>query len=793
MFKNYIVTAIRNIRRDKMISVINVLGLALGIATSLMIFLWVNQERSIDNLQPNGDRLFLVYLRQYIDGTPVSSYNTPGPLATELKRKIPQIQYAANVSWLKDAPDRLVFEANQKKMSFEGCYADSDFFKMLKYRFIEGTPATALASRLSLCISQRMARAFFGSAASAMGKAIRYENKEDLIVTGVFEDLPETVSAKFDFMMNWQTFLRDYPHYKEWDNDGTNTLIQLKPGTDPSVVRAHIRNFLNDYVKGQTSNYHLQLDMQRFGESYLHSAFRNGEIAGGRIEYVRLLTWIALFILFIACINFMTLTTAHASSRSKEIGVRKIAGASRRAVVTQFMSEALVMTVIAVMIALIIISFFISDFDRLTGKQLRVPYTSLNFWVVILLLTVTTCVIAGSYPAMLLSSFKPMEVLRRQLKFGGNIRSFRKGLVVFQFVLSIILIIGTIVVSRQLNYMLHTDLGYKKEGLVYLPIEGKLRQHFHSFKQDVLNAGDIEGVSWITDLPTAIESNTVGVGWAGKDPNARPSFRVVAVGYDFVKTMGLHLVEGRDISPEFASDSAGYLVNESALSIIGYKNPLGKPLSIWGKKGTIIGVLKDFHFSSLRDPIKPLVIHNGEAHIYGTLLIRTKAGRTHDALNNLKKVWEQFNPAVPFSYSFADEQYRKLYKSEEVVGELSRYFAFLAIFISCLGLLGLTVFTTLQRTKEIGIRKVLGASITSLSVMLMKESVWMVCLAFVIGSPLAWWATDNWLATFAYRKPMALWIFGLGGLLILFITLIATGFLSVKAALTNPVDSLRSE
>lgn len=793
MFKHYFITAIRNIRRNKVFSLINILGLALGIASSFLIFLWVRQEYSIDNTHQNRDRLFLVYLRQYIDGKPVATYNTPGLLARELKRKIPQIRYAANVSWLKDTPDRLAFEANHKNISFEGCYADTDFFKMLTYPFVEGTAATALSTPASLCISQKMASAFFGSAANAMGKTIRYENKKDLVITGVFADLPENVSARFDFMMNWSTFLADYPHYAAWGNSGTNTLIQLQAGANPTVVRTHIRDFLNNYVKGQTSSYHLQLDMQRFGDSYLHSSFRNGEISGGRIEYVRLLTWIAVFILLIACINFMTLTTARAAGRSKEIGVRKIAGAPRYTLVGQFLGEALVTTAIAVMMALVIISVLMPTFDNLTGKQLQIPFTSLYFWGFILLLTMTTGLIAGSYPALLLSSFRPMEVLKGRLKSSGNAPLFRKGLVVFQFVLSIVLIIGTIVVSRQLNYMLHTDLGYRKENLVYLPIEGNLGKHFRLFKQEALNAGGIQAISRITELPTAIESYTGGVQWEGKDPNSAPFFTIAGIGYDFVKTMGLKLAEGRDVSYDLASDSAGYLINESALKVIGYQDPVGKSLTVWGKKGTIVGVLKDFHFASLRDPIKPLVIHTDTAHVYGNVLIRIKAGQTREALDKLKKIWGQFNPAFPFAYSFADEQYRKLYEGETVVGTMSHYFAFLAIFISCLGLLGLSIFTTQQRTKEIGIRKVLGAGTASLSALLMKESVMMVCLAFIIGSPLAWWATGAWLDTFAYRKPPAFWIFGLAGLLTLSIAGVATGFLSIKAALTNPVDSLRTE
>ena len=793
MIKNYFKIAVRNLIKNKVFSLINVLGLALGMVCSILILLWVHDERSVDNFHVNGKQLYIIYERQYIDDKIDAGFYTPGVLANEMKRTIPEIQYASNVSWLKDNSDRLTYEANAKIMKFDGCYADSDYFSMLSYPLLKGQALTALKTPVSLCISNKMAKAFFGSADAAMGKTMRFENKKDLTVTAVFADLPENVSTKFDFMMNWSTFLDENSWAKEWGNNGPNTLIMLRPDAKPELVRARIKKFLDNYNKDQSKSFRIELDMQRYGDSYLHSNFKNGEIVGGRIEYVRLFSIVAIFILVIACINFMNLTTARSAKRAKEIGIRKVAGAIKPVLMRQFLSEAVMITTVSVFLALALIVLLLPFFNQLTQKKITIPYTSLYFWSALATLTIVTGLVSGSYPAIFLSSFKPITVLKGTLKFSSSSTILRKGLVVFQFVLSIVLITGTIIVSQQVNYIQKTNLGYNRDNLVYLPIEGTFREQYELFKQEVRNVPGIRTVSRIGEAPTNIGSSTGGVQWDGKDPNTSPQFINSSIGFDFVKTLNLKLVEGRDISKDFASDSAGYLINEAALKVIKYKDPVGKPLTFWGRKGTIVGVLKDFHFTSLHEAIKPLILRNGEKEVWGNILVRIEAGKTKEAMASLEKICKELNPKFPFTYSFSDEEYQKLYKSEQVVSKLSDYFAFLGIFISCLGLLGLAIFTSEQRTKEIGIRKVLGASVASLFTLLSKEFIVLVVIALLIASPLAWWAMHVWLKGFAYSVPLGIWVFAVAGLLAILIALATVSFQSIKAAVANPVKSLRTE
>lgn len=793
MLKNYFLTTIRNLRKNKIFSLINILGLALGMACSLLIILWVQDERSVDNFHKNGDRLYIIYQRQYTTGRIDGGYYTPGLLANEMKRVIPEIEYASNFAWQADAADLLTFEANNKIMKFEGRYADSDFFKMMSYPLLEGKAATALSSPLSLSISDKMAKAFFGSAAAAIGKTIRYENRKDLTISAVFADLPAQAYAKFDFLINWQQYLSENAWAKEWGNSGPNTLIMLRAGVKPQLLESRVRHFLDNYNKDQNASFRIQLGLQKFGDMYLHANFRNGEITGGRIEYVRLFSIVAVFILLIACINFMNLTTARSVKRAKEIGIRKVAGAVRPMLVRQFLGEAMLTTAISVTLALMLVFLVLPFFNQLTGKHILFPYRNIYFWTSIAGLACITGLISGSYPAAFLSSFKPITVLKGTLKFSNSSVWLRKGLVVFQFVLSIVLIVGTIIVSQQVNYIQRINLGYDRENLVYIPLEGNLRQQYELFKQQALHAPGIKSISRIGESPTTIGSSTGGVEWDGKDPNTRPMFTNSATGYDFVRTMNLKLIDGRDLSRDFASDSAGYLINEAALKIIGYKNPVGKPLTFWGKKGTIVGVLKDFHFASLHDPIKPLILRNGEKDDWGHILVRTEAGKTKEAIAGMAKIYKELNPKFPFAYSFSDEDYQKLYQSEQVINKLSNYFAFLGIFISCLGLLGLVMFTAEQRTKEIGIRKVLGASVGSLFTLLSKEFIMLVVLALAIASPLAWWAMHAWLQGFAYRTPVGVWVFALAGLLAVLIALATVSFQAIKAAMANPVKSLRTE
>jgi ABC-type antimicrobial peptide transport system permease subunit len=789
MIKNYFKTAWRNLWKNKPFSVINIMGLALGLTCSLLIMLWVNDEYKVDAFHKNGSQLYSIVERAYRDGQVSAFRGGPGILADEMKKVLPEVRYATNYGW----NEQFTFEANDKIIKEEGTFAGADFFKMFSYPLLEGNAITALQTPTDIAISKKMAEEFFGSPGEAIGKTIRYQNKKDLKITAVFADLPKSSTAQFDYILNWQTFIEINTWAKNWTNNGPTCYIMLRNGTDATAFEKKIDRFLDTYNKEQTPHSYLRLGIQRYKDVYLHSNFdKNGNISGGRIQYVKLFSIVAIFILLIACINFMNLTTARSIKRAKEIGIRKVVGAVRFALIRQFIGEAFLIVFISIIISLGLISFILPLFNQLVGKEIDLPFHDSIFLLTITGLLLITGFIAGSYPAFYLSSFRPIRVLKGSLKFSGSALWFRKGLVVFQFMLSIVLIIGTIVVSKQVNYIQTANLGYNRENLLYIPIEGDLMYKYELFKNQVVKLPGIKDASRITDMPTQIIDRTGGVEWEGKDPNADIEFTQSSVGYDFTKTMQLQLAQGRDFSKDFATDSVGYLINESALKIIGYKNPIGKPLTFWGKKGTIIGVLKDFHFNSLHTQINPLVLRLGKEG-WGSALVRTEPGKTKQALASLEKVYKEINPKFPFTYKFSDEEYQKLYKSEQVVSQLANYFAFLAIFISCLGLLGLAMFASEQRTKEFGIRKVLGASPVSLFNLLSKEFLVLVLVAMIIASPLAWIAMNSWLQDYVYRIHVSWWMFGAAGVTAIFIALITVSFQAIRAAISNPVKSLRTE
>jgi ABC-type antimicrobial peptide transport system permease subunit len=790
MIKNYLNTTFRNLWKNKTFSVINILGLALGLACSLLILLWVKDEYKVDAFHKNGKRLYSVFEQQFRDGKVDAFHGTPGVLADELKRVIPEVQYATNTAW----NELTTFEANNKIIKETGNHAGADFFKMFTYTLLEGNAISALQSPADIAISKKMAEEFFGSPAEAIGKTIRYQNRQDFKINAVFDNVPKNSTPQFDYILTWPTFLVENNWAKDWTNNGPPCYIMLREGTDTKAFAKKITRFLDNYNKEQTSHSYIRLGIERYADVYLYSNFdKKGNVSGGRIQYVQLFSIVAIFILLIACINFMNLTTARSIKRAKEIGIRKVVGAVRASLVRQFIGEALVVVAIAVVAALLLVLVALPQFNRFTGKQIELPVNEPAFWFTIAGLLFCTGFISGSYPALYLSSFKPVRVLKGLPKFSGTALWFRKGLVVFQFALSIILIIGTIVVSRQVNYIQTMSLGYDRENLLYIPLDGDLEPKYELFKNQALQMPGISGVSRITDEPTQIQNGTGGVDWIGKDPNKDIDFTQAAIGYDFVKTMRLQIAEGRDYSKDFPTDSVGYIVNESALKIMGYKEPIGKPLTFWRKKGTIIGVIKDFHFNSVHTPINALVLRMGEKIGWGSALVRTKPGKTREALATLEKVCKDLNPKFPFTYKFSDDEYANLYKSEQVVSKLANYFAFLAIFISCLGLLGLAMFTAEQRTKEFGIRKVLGASPFVLFSLLSKEFLYLVFFAMVIATPLAWMAMNNWLQNYIYHINIAWWMFGIAGVLSLIIALVTVSFQAVKVAMANPVKSLRTE
>jgi len=790
MIRNYLKTAWRNLFKNKAFSAINILGLSLGMACSLLIMLWVWDEKGMDTFHTNDSQLYIVYEKQYHDGQIDGGYYTPGLLADELKQIYPEIKYSTMMAW----NELNTFEANQKILKETGDFGSPDFFSVFSFPLISGTAENALKTTTDIAISRKMAEDFFGSAEAAFGQAIRYQNRKDLKISAVFENLPANSSMKFDYLINWETFLEENSWAKEWGNNGPPTFLVFHEGTDVAAFENKFQDFLEKrHPEDQSKNFVIKFALQRYSEKYLNSNIKNGEIVGGRIQYVNLFSIIAVFIVLIACINFMNLTTARSIKRGKEIGVRKVVGAIRGALIRQFIGEAVLTVLLAFVFGLLLVALILPPFNTITQKQITLPIDEPLFWLTISIVAIFIGFISGSYPALYLSGFNPVRAIKGALKFSSGALWFRKGLVVFQFALSIMLIIGTIIISKQVSYVQSVNLGYERENLVYIPLEGTLPGKYKVFKDEAMKVPGIKFMSRASQEFTSIGNGTGGVVWEGKDPNAVLQFTQAAIGYDFIKAMDMQLLQGREFSPDFVSDSVGYIVNEAALKLFNYKEPIGMPLTFWQKKGTIVGVVKDFHFQSLHNNIKPMVLRLGEHLDWGVAVIRLESGKTKEALAGLEKIYKELNPQFPFTYKFSDEEYNKMYVSEQIVDKLSNAFAALAIFISCLGLLGLTMFTVEQRTKEIGIRKVLGAPMVSLFGLLSKELFVLVSLAIVIASPLAWYVMTDWLKGYAYRIDITAWIFLLAGATAILIALVTISFQTIRALLTNPVNSLRSE
>jgi ABC-type antimicrobial peptide transport system permease subunit len=790
MFRNYLKVAWRNIIRNKAHSLINISGLAVGVACSLLILLWVQNELSIDAWHKNGMQIFGVYQRSYGDHKAQAGYGTPAHLADEIKKVIPDVQYATQLDW----GDQNTFQFGEKIMKLNGFFAGADYFKMFDSPLLQGSAQTALSTPASIAISRKMAGQFYGSAQAAMGKSIRFENKKSFIVSAVFEDLPNISSQKFDYLINWQEFLDENGWAQDWSNAGPKTFIMLRPGANAALVDKKITHFLDTYDKNQKRGVRtIELGLQPYNDIYLHGSFTGDKIDGGRTEYVNIFSVVAVFILLIACINFMNLSTARSVKRAREIGVRKVIGAARLELIKQFIGESMLVTVIAVAFSLLLLLLLLPVFNQVTQKQIDLPFAEPVFWTRLLIITIVTGLISGSYPALFLSSFNPVKVLKGTIRLGSGVNLLRKGLVVFQFALSIILIISTIIISKQVNFIQSKNLGYDRENLIYMPLDGDLNTKYDILKNEALRQPGIQSITKINADPTNIENGTSGVDWVGKDPSEMIQFTQASVGYDFVRTMKIEMLAGRDYSKDFMTDSVGYLINEAALSRMTYKDPVGKPLTFWGKKGTIIGVIKDFHFNSLREQIKPLVIRFGEKEQYGSILVRTRPGQTKQALASLESICKELNPNFPFNYTFSDEEYNSLYQNEQVIGKLSNAFAFLAIFISCLGLLGLAMFVTEQRVKEIGIRKILGAGVGTLFATLSQEFMVLVIIALLIASPLAYYEMNKWLMNYQYKTPLSWWIFAAAGAGALIISLMTVSLQTIRAAMVNPVKSLRSE
>jgi len=790
MIKNYFKIAWRNLLHNKTFSLINIFGLALGMTCSLLIMLWLKDELKKDRFHANDKRLFRVMENQYYSGDISTFSASPGILAENIVKDIPEIEMASQILWEEEP----LFTVNDKFDKEKGRYVQKDFLRMFSYKLEKGDPNTALARPDAVVISKKLADKYF-KGEDPIGKMIKIDSKESVVVTGVLEEIPELSSLTFDFLMSYDIWFKRNDWAKEWGNNGPRCAVMLKKNTSVDKVNAKIKN----YIKTKNKDSNVELFLQNYGESYLYSNWENGKQAGGRIENVRIFSFVAVVILLIACINFMNLATARSLRRAREIGVRKVVGAGKRQLIAQFIGESMFVSFLAILISLLIVVLILPSFNALTEKQLAIDLTDPMFVLILLGLMVVTGVISGSYPALFMSTLKPIVVLKGILKFKSGATLFRKGLVVSQFVLSIILILGMIVVYRQIDYIHNKNLGFSKEDLLYMPLEGGLGKNYMAFKDELLKQPGIKNVTSAQSSPIEVGSSTQGVRWPGKDTTKLILFSNNPITYDYVKTMGIELIAGRDFDPSFSLDTMNYLVNEAAARKIGYKDPVGKELTMWGDKGSIIGLMKDFHHNSLKVPIEPLILRlfKGswvkEGGYWGNVIIRTEKGKTKQAIASMESTFRKFNPGFPFRYYFTDDEIMKNYKAEYTTSKLSRYFAFLAIFISCLGLFGLVTFTAEQKTKEIGIRKVLGASVTGIVRMLSKDFLKLVLIAAAIAFPVAWWLMNKWLQDFEYRIQIGWWVFIVAGVAAILIALLTISFQSIKAALANPVKSLRTE
>ena len=792
LLTNYLSLAIRRLRRQKGYTAINVLGLSVGLACSFFILLWVHDELRYDRFHAQGDQLYRVlHTIHYSDGRIDTWDEVPMPLAAVLERQIPEIIDAVLVTWEMDLAVARQDEAFRER----GLQASPALFEIFSFPFIQGDPRTALDDPDAVVISEKLAQKYFGpdwrTAGNVLGQSLLMDNEKESTVTGVFKDIPRNSTLQFDFVRPVEEFIARNPWLESWESSALRLVVRLREGAPMAAVSAKIATLITEHREAHEglSN---TLSLQPYGDTHLYGDFEGGQVAGGRIDYVRLFILVAIFILLIACINFMNLATARSMHRAREIGVRKAIGATRGSLMRQFLGESMLVALLAFFFAMLLVVLLLPAFNDLTRKSLAIGFSEPGYWLIGLGLTLVVGVVSGSYPALFLSSFNVVGVLRQRFTQGKGGRTVRRSLVVFQFTMSVLLILGTLTVYEQLDFIRNKNLGWDRENVVYMRLEGSALQQYEAFRQTLLQKPGIVDVTSASQTLLRLGNSSTNVTWEGKHPDDALSFHVVNANYGFVETMRIALKAGRTFSASFGSESTSYIVNERAARAMGMEDPVGQQLTLWEQEGPIIGLVDDFHSRSLYTAINPVIIRFAPRNARN-LFIRMEAGKTAEALAGLETVHEQFNPGYPFAYRSLEAGYEQLYRSETVLGTLANVFAGIAVFISCLGLFGLAAFTAEQRTKEIGVRKVLGASVPSIVVLLSREFTRLVLIAFVVAAPLAYLVMHRWLNDFAYRIDIPWMFFLIAGLLAIVIAWLTVGYQSIKVARTDPVKTLRYE
>lgn len=792
MLKNYFKIAWRNLLKNKVYSSINILGLAFGMAVAMLIGLWIFDELTFDHYHANHKRIAQVMITQTFNNQTGTGQAMAIPLGMELRSKYgSDFKYVTLCSWNFG----FIVGAGEKKLSSSGMWVQPEFPVMMGLEKLSGN-IKALTDPSSVLIDHSLAVALFGNG-EVVGKTVRMNNKYDFKVAGVYVDIPKNSSFNnTHFLLSWDKYMTTETWLKraqtQWDNHSFQIFLQMNDNVDMAKTSAKIELITQKYVKKEEGNEHLLL--HPMDKWRLYSDFENGKIKGGRIQYVWLFGIIGVFVLLLACINFMNLSTARSEKRAKEVGIRKAIGSVRKQLIVQFLSESLLMACLALVLALLIVLGSLPLFNVIADKSVSIPWANAGFWLLILLFTAFTGFVSGSYPAFYLSGFNTVKVLKGTFRAGRFASIPRKILVVLQFTISITLIIGTIIVFRQIQYAKDRPVGYSREGLISIDMSTPdLYGHYDAIRNDLINTGVVENMAESSSPTTDVYSNQIGYEWDGKEPGTNPLFGTIAVTRDFGKTIGWHIRQGRDFSRDFASDTSAMILNQSAVQLTGFKDPVGKIIRKDKKVYTVVGVIDNMVMQSPYMPVQPTIffVDYNWANII-TIKMQPSA-QFQQALAKIAGVFKKYNPASPFDYHFTDEEYAKKFSDEERIGKLASVFAILAIFISSLGLFGLASFVAEQKTKEIGVRKVLGASVLNLWGMLSKDFVGLVMVSCVIATPIAWYFLSGWLKGYQYHTVISWWIFIVSCIGAMIITLLTVSVQAIKAAVANPVKSLRTE
>ena len=794
MIRNYITIAIRTLLRNKGYSIINVGGLAAGMTIAILIGLWVYDELSYNKYHTNYSRLARVMQHQIYNGEIGTDITVPIQMAQELRDNYgSDFKYVTQASW----EGSYLLAVGEKRSMQSGQFFEPQITDMLGLKMLSGV-RSGLQDPYSIMLSESVARTFFDDPQNALNKTMRFINQHDLKVTGVYEDLPYNSSFKhLSILLPFELYLISNPWIKgmedQWGSNFTHAFAMLHDHADFAEVSARIKDAKLNKVREDEKKFKARIFLHPMSRWHLYSDFKNGINTGGRIEYVWLFGVIGIFVLLLACINFMNLSTARSEKRAKEVGIRKAIGSARIQLIYQFFSESFITVCLAFVVAISLVSLILPTFNEIADKRIVMLWSNSVFWALGFSVCVLTGLIAGSYPALYLSSFESVKILKGTFRVGRMASVPRKVLVVFQFTVSVTLVISTIVVHQQITFAKNRPPGYNRDGLIQIPLETQVYEHFETIRNELKNTGSITEMAFAKSPLTEIWSTNSGFDWEGKDPGLAVDFPNNAVSYEFGETVGWTIKEGRDFSRDFATDSAAFIVNEAAVRYIGMEDPVGKTIRWEGMPYTVIGVVKDVLQESPYSAVRPSIFHLARYRESIVIMKLNKARGVQESLATIESVFKKYTPEIPFLYTFVDEAYAQKFGNEERVGKLATAFAVLAIFISCLGLFGLASFVAELRTKEIGIRKVVGASNFSLWRLLSKDFAVLVMAACLVATPVAYYFSQNWLQRFQYRIDISWSVFLIAQAGAIIITLVTVGYQAIRVALGNPVKSLRSE